>query len=480
MRHAGRALEAATQYALAAQDFERAGAVDARFEALICRADLLGSEQPDEQAQQAVADLLHLAGSPEQQLRALELKFLVAANRNDNLEVLSQGPAALQRARASGDIEREMRLAVVVSDALADHQRPAEGVALLAPYAETVRGVNAELQWEYWSALALALDYASRLREALSAWEQARGVATREDRQDHLWKTVANAGSTLAKLGFVRRAAEAYGQACATIEALGDTTLRSMQTRTIWAHRLRDCGRYDEALALLLACAQAFENGGSEADQAGVEHRLSQLYQQLGQPERAAHLLARERPALPPRLQTVRLMHRADLAFEVGGRTDEALALIRQSLALSPHEDDIYHRMACLFATRIVPADEGEAMATSLAAWASARERIGIALAAHVRAAGCALRQDAPRRAQPHAQAALHLAREFEPDSFYLPELWLVAGQVDQALGRPSQALASWREGAAWVRGTARVPANFSDSFLQRQRVNRVLLPLAV
>ena len=33
-------------------------------------------------------------------------------------------------------------------------------------------------------------------------------------------------------------------------------------------------------------------------------------------------------------------------------------------------------------------------------------------------------------------QAALRLAEEHQPDSFYLPELWWVAGEVAQALGR--------------------------------------------
>jgi tetratricopeptide (TPR) repeat protein len=207
-----------------------------------------------------------------------------------------------------------------------------------------------------------------------------------------------------------------------------------------------------------------------------VEHRLAQLFQQLGQPERATRLLAAERPYLPRRLQTVRLMHRADVAHELG-RPAEGLA--REALALSPDPEDIYHRMASLFATRIVPADEGEAMATSLAAWASARERLGLALAAHVRAAACALRQGAASRARPHAEAALHLAEDRWPDSFYLPELWLVAGQVEAAQDRPERALALWQKGLHWVHQVAQVPESFRSSFVQRNPVNADLARLS-
>jgi hypothetical protein len=154
---------------------------------------------------------------------------------------------------------------------------------------------------------------------------------------------------------------------------------------------------------------------------------------------------------------------------------------MRQALTLIDNRDDVYHRIASLFATRLVPPDEGEAMATSLAAWASARERLGLAMAGHVRAAACALAQGAPQRARPHADAALHLAAERHPDSFYLPELWLVAGRVEAALGRVESSAQRWSEGASWVRRTceAHVPPAFHDSFLQRNPINAELLALS-
>jgi len=140
--------------------------------------------------------------------------------------------------------------------------------------------------------------------------------------------------------------------------------------------------------------------------------------------------------------------------------------------------DDVYHRMASLFATRLLPPDEGEAVATSLAAWVSARERLGMALAGHVRAAACALAPGAPRRARPHVEAALHLVAERRPDSFHLPELWWVAGQVEAALGQAAAAAGHWHTGAAWVQHTAatHVPPGYQESFLRRNAVNAELL----
>ena len=146
-----------------------------------------------------------------------------------------------------------------------------------------------------------------------------------------------------------------------------------------------------------------------------------------------------------------------------------------------PNSDDIYHRITTLFATRLVPADEGEALAAGLAAWATTRERHGVALSGHVRAAACALALGAPSRAWPHVEAALHLAKTYLPDSFYLPEMWLVAGQVLSALGRVADAQRVVADGLAWVKHVHdnHVPGEFRDSFRQRNPVNRELFALA-
>jgi hypothetical protein len=98
-----------------------------------------------------------------------------------------------------------------------------------------------------------------------------------------------------------------------------------------------------------------------------------------------------------------------------------------------------------------------------------------------VRAAACALSLGAPTRAAPHAEAALHLARSYQPDSFYLGEAWLVAAQAMQALGRDLEARRAASDGAAWVRALhdAHVPAEFQDSFLHRNPVNHELLARA-
>ena len=355
-------------------------------------------------------------------------------------------------------------------------------MALLEPHAPWVREhADVEQQWEYWEATALALDYADRLGDAMPAWEAARAVAQQAERRDMVWKTMSNTASTQAKMGLVAQAAQAAEQAHRLARASNETvTQRVLQMQVTLAHRLRDVGRFGDALALLEEALAGYRaTGASHSDHALAEQRLVVLYQQLGQPARALHLLAPERPGVPRGVAMIRLAHRAELEAQMGR---DGLAMMREALKIIPNADDIFHRITTLFATRLVPADEGEAMAANLALWATARERHGVALSGHVRAAACALALDAPARALPHVEAALRLARRYLPDSFYLPEMWLVAARTSTTLGRDAAARKAGAEGRAWVERAhdTQVPAEFRESFLRRNPVNSELLALPI
>ena len=480
-RDAARAGEQAALLASAAQCFEHAGDADARFDALLERARLLASNECAIDAHEAVAGLLLAARTELQRLLACDAQLLLAVTRLEVTQALQIGTQALALARQLGRGDIELRLAVNLSGALCDARRGGEAVALLEGHAERLDGAAApEHAWEYWCACGIALDYADRLRDAAQAWRSAEQIARTMARNDMLWKTLANGASTQAKMGHVRLAAEIGRQARQLASACGDApTIRIRSMHVTLAHRLRDLGHYAEAMTLLEDALEGMREGGSAAEQAGVEHRLALLFQQLGQPARAQALLAHDHSGLPPGVAMIRQVHRADLARQLGG---DGLALMRDALALIPDPGDIYHRIGSLFATRMVAPDKGEAIGTSLAAWASARERFGVALAGHVRAAACALAQDAAARALPHVEAALNLAREHQPDSFYAPELWLVAAQVHAALGHADDAARLAGDGRQQVIAVhdAHVPAEFRASFLQRNAVNRQLMALAL
>lgn len=79
-----------------------------------------------------------------------------------------------------------------------------------------------------------------------------------------------------------------------------------------------------------------------------------------------------------------------------------------------------------------------------------------------------------------HARAALDLFASGEPYNLYRAEVWLAAVQALQAVDRPAMQR-TLRVAVDWVNDTARqrVPAEFRDSFLNRNPVNRELLTCA-
>ena len=480
-QHGARVLDAASLLGDAARCHGLAGAVDERFEALLERADILSVFELGDQADAAVAELEAAAHTELQRLKTLQVRLTLSERRYEEEPVLELAPNAIRAARALGQTELEVSFAMGLSYALCARRRAAEAVTLLDRYDvsfETLDDVG--LHFEYRMAMGFALDYADRLRDALVAWDRALALPRIGTRADLLWQAMSSRAATLSKMGQVRLAAQTGEQALRMARSTGDMPeVRLMKTQSVLAHRLRDIGRYQDALSWLEEARAVFDAApGSPAEIAHIEHRLVVVYQHLGQPERAPALLVTEHAGLQPGLAMMRLVHRADSRRQLGG---DGLPLMRQALAVIPDPNDIYYRIASLFMTWLVPPDEGEALGASLAVWAAARERFGVALAGHVRAAACGLALGAPARAQPHVEAALTLARDHQPDTFYLPELWLVATRVFEALGRVAEARRSAETGRDWVMGVhdQQVPEAFRYSFLHRNATNRDLLALA-
>ncbi|TXH48392.1 MAG: hypothetical protein E6Q93_26680 [Burkholderiaceae bacterium] len=472
----GRAHEQGTLLADAARCFELGQCVNEQFESVIERASVLCDQMLFQPARAALEQAKGLARPGEQALRVMSAQaelLNLSCELDAAVELAEQG---LPAARRAGREDLELRFAVSAATALAELRRAPDAVALLQPYAALAqRQTDPSQRWLYWHSLGLCLDYAGRLKESLPAWEASCEIAAAHERDDLRWQSFSCMAATWSKLGQLRKAIDLYATAEQLARDVEAGAPRQWMMTAMRAHRLRDLGDLAAALPLLDEALQVFTREQMPVECASVEHRLAQLYQQLGQPERAMRLLSVERPNLPPGLRTMRQVHRADVAGDMG---HDGLPMLREALLQLPDPDDIYHRMATLFATRWVPAEEGEALAIDLARWAHARERLGLALAAHVRAASCALSRDAADRAAPHAEAALSLADEYRPDSFYFPELWLVAARVAGALGRPDLAERHVADAMRWIRETCRVPAPFRTSFLERNPVNSALVLL--
>ena len=467
--------------ARAADCFGQAADPERRVRALLDRAAALVQFEVGDLARSALADAEREVRTASERLTLLSLRMAFANLVGDFDTTMALAPGAIDLAKGLGDAEAVFETTMQWCGPLTKSYRAAEALALLQalrPWVE--QHGNVSQQYEYWNGLALALDFDNRLSESLQAWQASYDVALSMD-SDLVPQALNNMGYTWAKMGRHERAVEFARRALTLSRSRSDefdTTGLGPVIRFALGHHLRNLGCYREAIELIEDASRGFELGGSGMLTASAQHQLALIWVQLGQPGRAQPLVSADLPEQTAVQQAQRFAFRA-IVLHAQGRP--ALDLIQRALALVPNPDSLAHRMWTLVATLLVPPQEGEALAANLAAWARTRERAGLALAGHGRAARCAWAQGSWERALPHVEAALSLAREVQPDLYYLPELWWVAAQVYAAAGRDEERRTVLQAGADWIGRIARthVPDPFRDTFLRRNPVNVQLLQWA-
>ena len=463
----------------AAEAFARCSEPDARFDALVERAEASIYLDLGEAAARLLDEAEGAARTTEQTLRALHARAQYHDNRGDSALALEIATSGIGVAKTAGRQDQVVRFSSIASGALGELRRVDEAIALIEPLRDwAVANLEPEPLADYLIYSGIAYDLANRLADAVGAFEQARAVASSAAHRDLLALALSNLATTLSKGGRLTLAAQRGRQALQLWRESGSPRGTPMQTQALFAHRLRDIGHYREATALLEeALAEFRQTGGTWLW--STAHRLSLAYSHLGQHARAIKLFDAEPSGIATKAMAMWHAHRAEVLRASGADPSKPMS---QALSLLGTDlDDGNNRLVTLFATAIAPPTEAEAMASSVAAWAAARERFGMAIGGHIRAAAGALAQGALDRAVPQVDAALRLFAEFEPDNFYRGEVWWVAHRVLAAAGREADAARVLEAGCEWVRSIAaeHVIPEFRDSFLRRNPVNRALLHAA-
>ena len=502
--HAGRSQEAAAAYRRAADDarrgaevaqalqllelaaacLERADDGAARFDVLHERARLLAEHDFSRLSDDAVRGVEEAAKTPRQQIEAQLLRLGWLEARGLERKAIELAPTVMAAARELDDLDLEVTAALRWCYGLCDDRQAARGVELLSTYVPRLGQLDSEvLRFEFCITLAFALDYADQLRDALGWWERALALPGIDARADLVWQAQLSRAATLSKLGRVSASADAGLDALRVARSAGELpAARLAKLESIVAHRLRDLGRYGEAIRMLEQARDAFDGATVHFELAWIEHRLCVTYQQLGQPERARHLLQAERPHVHVALAMMRLVHRADVARQLGGEGRGSAGDDPRGAAhdpeprrhLPPHRHALRHVA--------VPPDEGEAHGRE-------PRRLGC----RARAPGCgdgrpracrgpraAAERGGTRAAARRGRAAPRprcRARNL------LPARALARGREGRAGPRPRARRTGARGGGprAWIQRThdEHVPDAFRHSFLHRNAVNVELLAWA-
>jgi tetratricopeptide (TPR) repeat protein len=235
-------------------------------------------------------------------------------------------------------------------------------------------------------------------------------------------------------------------------------------------------GRYADALHWLEAVRVRMSGAGGGVVKAAAESALARTWLQLGQPARAQKVLDPLPAQAPFDQQAGRLWVRAQLAPRAALARplyDEALLLFGAGRDLPFVRVPIEVDRAAVLA----PVD-GVAACDRALAECEARSLLGTRLHAGARRAQLLLATGDAQSAATAMRTCLAELTRRQPFYFYLPELWWIAAQAFTAVGDEAAARSAIGQGVDWIGRIAlpQVPAEFRDSFLARNPINRLLL----
>ena len=235
-------------------------------------------------------------------------------------------------------------------------------------------------------------------------------------------------------------------------------------------------GRYRDALVSLDAALDCFVRDGQIVWIAVANnHRAALLLDlgQVGRTEGARICVAADRVG-PGAARGSDGTHRA-----VAGR--DGASQISQALALLGKKGDPWMRMlAQLEHALTLPPEQAVARCEAVQRTAEELEYLGIAAKAHV-ARARHLRQGETHKAVSVLREAPRHLRGVQPTDMYRAEAWWIEFEVFNAAGDHVDATTSLASAVDWINTVAlpNVPDEFSDSFLNRNPINRAILTTA-
>lgn len=471
------------------------------------------------QAYLQAAELLERSGERSAAFDALNSFFDFRRGIHDDLEraleerLLALAETPVQRAlvaeRRSGSLSQrgEFEHAGAVAEAalaLFDHaQAPALAASLLSKLVsgQLQRGDNEAAVRAMYRAVALAetsdddeakqlavtglgtaLNYANRLAEAEPHKVRSVELARQLGKPMVLIDALIDLTSWRRTTGRI----DAARASCEQIQALAVSHDIELDRHWPWfgLERIRIAlalGEYTAAASQIDETTRLLEQG-MPSWRIAADNLATALWMALGQWARARQSAARalegcER-AIPQFAAQARC---AALELDLAsGRSAGALGRADQAIVQLGAGSARAEQQLLLARSALVPPAEAYALACRVRDDAHTRGLLGFALDAEVHACEAALRGADAAAAAAHARAALALWAQVEPSTLYRARVWLAAARALVA-AEPGEHRRLIRQAARWVNETAqqRVPAEFRDSFLHRNRVNRELLAMA-
>jgi len=458
-----------------------ADARSAEFETLLALFDCLLDLDRQARIDAVLARLDALAATAGMQARALEARARALLVRLQLDAALAAGSAALELATAAKEADATFDARLVMTQILAKLDRLEEAEALLvAARAFAESAASAQQRVYFFEAAAFLVTQNERFEEGRVLWQKLETSAAEMKSP----RTVATALNyqTLCEgnVGsFVHAAATAERWRAYVIDNGLFGEARQFLDLNL-AYVYQNLGRYSDALAAIER-AEALK----VAHLGGLHVRYASAYAVLGQFARVRQHLDAITAATPmtPGLRLTAMILRLRLAAVAGVSAlpgQDVAAVLAQAERVAVDSAKAAPRVRWLLARAefLAPADAVPA-AREACALAQGKGLHGSRVSAEVLLARELMREGEAQAALPRVRIALGLAASYQPDVIYHAEIGQIAHRVLSANGENGAAVL--RDTVDWIQQTTahRVPAEFRDSFMHRNPVNRDLLAAA-
>lgn len=476
-RRASRRSEEVEQREAAIACFDRAGDVDAAFEARCGSIESLLIVRGVEQAQSVIEGMLAVARTATQRVAALTARANASLMAADHVTGVASAREALTLADGLGQPWLRFEAARLLAVGLSQQGSTDEAEALLTSFEVMIESEGSvEQRDHYWSDLAYVLNSARRLRRTAAALARAIACAREQGDVAELAMLTTNLATVYGNLGQIDLAYEHALQARALQIELGRTAgpIRGV----IEAHvGLYASGRgfYSISLEAFDNALETFRRDGQTLWIAVCSNNLATILIDLGQYARARKVLGYKTPSVN---------HTTARGACLAGRIARLLGspaaadLDRATTELARGAD--FYVGALLDLERAEALDPAASLHLCDTVTASAEEREfgGIAMKARLIAARAALQSGDIAAAMARWNSIEPQLHSLQPADCYPLTPAAVGVEILRASGSAERAAALLAEALGWLRLTAlpQVPEAFRDSFLHRNPVNRALL----
>ncbi|MEP7302242.1 MAG: AAA family ATPase [Caldimonas sp.] len=463
--------------------FERAGAHDALFDALVTRQAI--SAAPDRAATRLsrMTQLETLARTDEQRLRALLCRQAWESDHGHTGNI-DTGLAAMREASALNQPGLAGEFARSTAWRLAMRGDETAALATLEAHRPWVTAHGSVVERaDFHSTLSAVLAFCDHLQPAIDAAAQAVAELRAAGRLAGTLPMLSNMGLLLHWRGQLAEAKAVLGEAAALRDRMhgrGSALMIDLHLGGV----LRDLGDYAAAEALLAAVldelhAALAANGDLRTDIVIAENHLAQLWLSLGQPARAELLLASDDAGLALRFRGRRLALRLRAA-RYRGRAEPTLVAEAQSM-VAVHDSPYNRTLLELEVAAALPAAQALPVCLRMIEEPVALERPGLLMHGTARAAAAELALGLTADALRHAQQVQALLATCAPFDIDRADVWAIVAEALRAGGDPAAATAVLGGGAAWLRDTAaqHVAEPWRDGFLRGHPTNRRVLAAA-